>query len=136
MKALIIALLILITIIVFTNTKETFHTDGSSLTNLGSDSGSGEAVTSGSIDKNLDRHDKLIPYEASLGMSEAPGYLIDLYARLNSIYHQSQEDAKFDAKNKEILNYIVTKNLDWRPITEGGILTLPKGKTAKCLVEK
>ena len=134
MKALIIALLILITVIIFTNTKETFHVDGTSLSSIGSSSGT--AVTSGSSDSDPDKYDKLIPYEASLGMSDAPGYLIDLYGRLNSIYHQSQEDAKFDAKNKEILNYIVTKELDWRPVPAGDTLSLPKDKTAKCLVER
>ena len=138
MKALIIALLILITVIVFTNTKETFHTDGSSLTKVASGTieTSGSSVNSGSSETNPDTYDKLIPYHASLGMSDAPSYLVDLYAKLNQTYRQSQEDAKFDNDNKAILNYIVTKKLDWRPVTEDQPLSLPSGKTAKCLVER
>lgn len=129
MSPVLIALLILIIVIIFTSSKEPFHSDGSS-----SMRGSGIGG-SGGADGSRSSYDELVPYEASLGMSDAPTYLVDLYKTLSKVYIQSHEDAKFDAKNREILTYLTDKKLDWIPLKPDDEVSGTKGQNGKCLVE-
>ena len=134
MSPVLIALLILIIVIIFTSSKEPFHSDGSSSMRGSGIGGSGGASVGGA-DGSRSSYDELVPYEASLGMSDAPTYLVDLYKTLSKVYIQSHEDAKFDAKNREILTYLTDKKLDWIRLKPDDEVSGTKGQNGKFLVE-